>query len=241
MFSLRSSPSTLVCDLREGWASTSTTAAVHLSAPRPHRPSVMFGFDVSYDGVSAGSGVGADGVGLGGSGGSSTRGAFSPAVSDYAGVFEAGFDPAQVRASMTKKVVEVETASTARDSRMAQPRGLGGACGGIGGRGWPDLDGEACAVERGPLADGEDDYDDGDEEEGDGQGYDAIGRNDQDEEETDFLFEMEGLKELPPATREEVRENDCRGSGGGGACAGGAASGWRQGGGGGGDDDEGSG
>ncbi|CBN79275.1 hypothetical protein Esi_0196_0035 [Ectocarpus siliculosus] len=94
MFALRSSPSSLVCDIRDGWAATSTAV---LSAPRPRRASVRLIYP-HYDSPPAAAAddrAAAAGGDDGGSVSSGGRSAFSPAVSDYAGVFEAGFDPAQ--------------------------------------------------------------------------------------------------------------------------------------------------
>ncbi|CAM9672066.1 unnamed protein product [Ectocarpus sp. 8 AP-2014] len=210
MFALRSSPSSLVCDIRDGWAATSTAV---LSAPRPRRASVRLIYP-HYDSPPAASAddraaAGGDDYGSVSSGG---RSAFSPAVSDYAGVFEAGFDPAQVRASMSKEVVEVgqagapaaamaaeEAAALVVEERRAFAAGGGGArdC-----REWRDGD-DGAGISRGQhaaarssaaaLAAGG-----------------GVAREEEDsssccEEEEDFLFDMEGLKD---ATIEDQLEDN---------------------------------
>lgn len=196
MFALRSSPSSLVCDLRNSLL-PAEGAGFQLSAPRPRRASVRLGFDIYYAGGGAnGSGESNGGdCGLGGSGGG---GAFSPAVSDYAGVFEAG-DPARARESMNNNNFGAEHQqqraapragddfsdgrydhrfSQAPAAGVEEEQERGGAVGGVAFSGDED-DGSSLAEEDdcGGLL------------------------------EEDFLFEMEGLKE------EEQLERQHDGSG----------------------------
>lgn len=109
MLGLRSSPSTLVvpCSLRGAVAAEAGMgfAPLRLTAPRPKRAVMPIMY---YDVVS-----GATGSAGGDRGGGDSSGGlgFPPtaaavydlgAVSDYAGVFEAGCDPAKVRASLNR-------------------------------------------------------------------------------------------------------------------------------------------
>ncbi|CAN0008294.1 unnamed protein product [Pylaiella littoralis] len=199
---LHPSQTSLVCDLRGAVAAEAgMNFGQQLSAPRPRRQhSVRLGFDIYYGGTTATTAatnhVGDKLVDGGSGGGSNTssRSSFSPAVSDYAGVFEAGFDPAQVRASMNR-VVEVDP-----PEQMEPQSPLG-----LAGNHHPEdeelEEGPACATgsRRGPLShlqeiNRQQQLHQGGrlvrgatEEESAGEG--------EEDEEIDFLFEMEGLKE----------------------------------------------
>lgn len=140
MFGLRSSPSTLVvpCSLRGAVTAEAGMgfAPRRLSAPRPKRVVMPIMYYADVVGASAGGG----GTGLGYS---PAAGPPSAAVSDYAGVFEAGCDPAQVRASLHRGSKPVETSvarapleeeETTPASSVAYNHGGRGGGGGGGGR-----------------------------------------------------------------------------------------------------------
>lgn len=182
MFALRSSPSSLVCDLRN--TLLPAEGGFQLSAPRPRRASVRLGFDIYYAGADGGE---ADGGGLGSGGGGS---AFSPAVSDYAGVFEVG-DPARARESMNNNIGgEPLRPSGLVEERAPRYDDADHCVGGNGRREGGFLAAAAGTGERGavggsgaPGAFALDDHGEGD------------GPEDEGGLEEDFLFEMEGLKE----------------------------------------------
>lgn len=161
MFGLRSSPSTLVvpCSLRGAVTAEAGMgfAPLRLTAPRPKRAvmPVMY-----YDAVS-GSGGGGIGIGSGGQG-------YSPstaAVSEYAGVFESGCDPAQVRASLIcgsrRSATRVTQAQAASPSPLVEEAEAPPAPLSLSGGGQP-------------------------------RGCKGRGRAD-DDQDVDCLFEMEGL------------------------------------------------
>lgn len=147
-----------------------------LSAPRPKRVvmPIMYYADV----VGTGAGLGYSPV----------MGSSAAAVSDYAGVFEAGCDPAQVRASLNR----------GRAPAAAAAAGV-----------------EASVVSRAPLEEEETTptqhstgayYDHGGR--GGGGGASAF------DDEADCLFPMDGLKDSVPERAGGV----CSGGGGGGGC-----------------------
>eukprot|EP00752_Nemacystus_decipiens_P010902 g9690.t1 len=212
MFALRSSPSSLVCDLRNTLL-PAADGGFQLSAPRPRRATVRLGFDIYYAGGAENHepDVGLSGGGGGGGGGGS---AFSPAVSDYAGVFEAG-DPARARESMNTNFLGERPSVSDEDDERA-PRGaqedndLGGS--GHRGRGFLGDRGHGAETRGGAGAPAAlDDHD-----EGGAQGDEDGGL------EEDFLFEMEGLKDERQQER-GMRAAPTGGGGGGGSGGWGAA------------------
>ena len=183
MFALRSSPSSLVCDLRNTLL-PAAEGGFQLSAPRPRRATVRLGFDIYYAGADSHPHGEADsGLDGGGGGGS----AFSPAVSDFAGVFEAG-DPARARESMNNNFVG-ERPSGLVEERAPREDDIylggnnnnnGNRDGGLGGGEHGAMAGDGAA---GPVAVDDDD----------GEG--SVEGDDGGLEEDFLLFEMEGLKE----------------------------------------------
>eukprot|EP00903_Cladosiphon_okamuranus_P016628 g15336.t1 len=207
MFALRSSPSSLVCDLRNTLL-PAAEGGFQLSAPRPRRASVRLGFDIYYAG-------GADGHYSGEADGGTSSGssAFSPTVSDYAGVFEAG-DPARARESMNSFGAAAAAGARPTTGLVEEqaPR-------------HDDLGGNRRQGSR--LAAGTE------ERRRSSAGVDGVVARDDHEEsspeeegglEEDFLFEMEGLKDEERGMR--VSNGGSRTTGGGREGGGGESEGW---------------
>lgn len=130
MFGLRSSPSTFVpCSIRGAVAGEAGmgfgVAARVLTAPRPKRVVMPI---VYYDGAPGAYACSPYTGGNATGGGATSAANSSVASSDYAGVFESGCDPAQVRASLTSRT-PVATLPREEESGTVS--------------GWPD---SVCAV-----------------------------------------------------------------------------------------------
>ena len=171
MFGLRSSPSTLVvpCSLRGAVTAEAGMgfAPLRLSAPRPKR-AVM---PIMYYDVVAGA------AGDGGAGSVD----YSPgtaAVSEYAGVFEAGCDPAQVRASLNRGSRRSATPvleAQASQAVVAAPSNGKTTAGAL------EAERDIATPSVTPC------YDEEEEEGGGGGGFD--------DEDVGCLFQLEGVKE----------------------------------------------